>query len=105
MRGGAYRDLGQLAEAESAAREAMVIAPKSYHPHNLLGAIYYQRGLPEQGERSFDRARELGSPPHEKDDGIRSAIEKAGQAERAIVAEHLLRKDPKRYEWARYYIP
>ena len=104
MRGGAYRDLGQLADAETAAREAMDLDPQSFYPYNLLGAIYYQRGLPEAGERYFDRARELGSSPHEEDEGIQSAIEKAGEAERVIVAEYLLRKDSTRYEWARYYL-
>lgn len=78
--------------------------PQSYYPYNLLGAVYYQQGLPEKGERYFDRARELGSSLNEEDEVIQSAIEKAGQAERAIVAEYLLRKDPTRYEWARYYL-
>src|SRR4051794_3293962 len=63
----------QLADAETAAREAMDLDPQSYYPYNLLGAIHYQRGLPEAGERYFDRARELGSSPHEEDEGIQSA--------------------------------
>ena len=104
MRGGAYRDLGQLADAETAAREATALDPQSYYPYNLLGAIYYQRGFPEAGEQYFDRARELGSSPHEEDEGIQSAIKKAGQAEQATIAEYLLRKDSTRYEWARYYL-
>jgi tetratricopeptide (TPR) repeat protein len=68
MRGGAYRDLGQLADAETAARKAMDLNPWSYYPYNLLGAIYYQRSLPKWGKRFFDRARELGSPQHEEVD-------------------------------------
>jgi tetratricopeptide (TPR) repeat protein len=104
MRGGAHRDLEQLDDAETAARKAMNLDPQSYYPYNLLGAIYYQRGLPEEGERYFDQARELGSPQREKDKAIRSAVEKAEPAKAVAAAEYLLRKDPVRYEWARDYL-
>jgi Flp pilus assembly protein TadD len=104
MRGGAYRDLEQLDDAETAAREAIDLDPQRHHPYNLLGAIYCQRGLPEKGECYFERARELGSRPHEEDEAIRSAVEKAGPAEKVVTAEYFLRKDPVRYEWARDYL-
>lgn len=43
-RGGAFRDLGKLDEAKRAAELAINIFPGSFHPHNLVGAIFYSEG-------------------------------------------------------------
>ena len=103
MRGGAYRDLGELDPAETCGVQAISLSPTEYHPYNLLGAIYYQRGLPEQGDIFLQKARELGSKSNE-DAEIRSAFKKAGKDEQRHVAEYLLKKDPERYVWAKHYL-
>lgn len=104
MRGGAFRDLGEMDEAEKCGLKAIKLAPDDFHPYNLLAAVYYQRGLPEEGEKYFERARNLGSRPADEDNNIKSAIEMAGAGEKLRVAEYLLKKDPERYRWARKYI-
>lgn len=104
MRGGAFRDLRELDEAEGCGQAAIRLAPEDYHPYNLLGAVCYQRGLPEEGERYFETAKALGSPASERDNSIRSAVEKAGHDEKKRVVEYLLKKDPVRYVWARRYL-
>lgn len=104
MRGGAFRDLGSLDKAENCGRKAIEFSPERYHPYNLLGAVYCQRGLPTQGEKYFEKARESGSSPIEEDNSIRSAVEKAGETEQRSVAEYLLKKAPERYQWAKYYV-
>lgn len=104
MRGGAFRDLGELDEAEECGRRAMKITPGDYHPYNLLGAVYYQRGMPKKGEEYFQKAQELGATSGAIDGSIRSAVKGAGRDEKRKVAEYLLSKDPKRYKWAEYYL-
>lgn len=104
MRGGAFRDIEQLDAAEESGKKAIALAPEDYHPHNLLGAVYYQRGMPQQGDVYFQKAKDLGSPPDDIDKSIRSAVEKASKAEKRQVAEYLLAKDPIKYKWANYYL-
>ncbi len=104
MRGGAFRDLRELDEAEACGQEAIKLAREDYHPYNLLGAIYYQRGLPEEGDTYFERAKALGSLATERDNSIRSAVEKAGHDEKKRVVEYLLKKDSIRFAWARRYL-
>ena len=103
-RGGALRDLGALDEAERCGQTAIKLAPKDFYPYNLLGAVYFQRGDPEEGDKYFQVARSLGSRPYDEISNIRSAIEKAGADEKRRVIEYLLRKDPERYRWTRSYI-
>ena len=99
-RGGAFRDLKNLAVAEECAWKALDHYPDSPHAYNLLGAIYYQRGQPGKGDQYFARAEALGSKAAETDGQIRSALERADVSARQRSAEHLLRKDRSRYPWA-----
>lgn len=104
MRGGAYRDLALLDKAEESGKKAIELKPDDYHPYNLLGAVYYQRGHPGKGDAYFAKARKLGSPERSVEDSIRSAINKAGENEKKIVAQYLINRDPERYGWARAYL-
>ena len=61
-RGGALRDLGDLDAAERCAREGADQDQSSYHPHNLLGRILWQRGKAEEGDKCFARAAEWVCP-------------------------------------------
>lgn len=103
-RGGAFRDLKELDEAETCAMQAIDCNPNAYHPFNLLGAVYYQKGYPEQGDVYFEKAAKLGAPPESRDDEIRVAVIGATETIRRRVAKYLLQKDPIRYKWAQYYL-
>lgn len=93
MRGGAFKDIEELDEAEKCGQEAIRLTPNSYYPYKLLGAIKYQSGLPEIGDKYFKRAHELGSPTRDEDEMIKKAMERAGKVEQKRVAEYLLQKD------------
>lgn len=103
-RGGTLRDLGKLDEAERAGSEAARYDPRSYYPYNLLGAISYQRGNPEQGEAYFEEARHRGAPVSTEEAEIKSALRRAGPEEARRSAEYLLQRDPDRYKWAQRYL-
>ena len=103
-RGGALRDLGDLDSAEEVAHEAASISPSSFQPHNLLGAIYFQMGFPEQGYGHFERARELGASTHGQEHEMRQALQRASRQERADVAAYLLNRDPERFRWAARFL-
>ncbi len=103
-RGGAFRDLGDLDAAERCGREAME-HNRTYHPYNLLGAIYWQRGEAKKGQEYFDRAEELGAPQRDQEGQQKRALKQADPQHRRAVAEYLLEKDPVRYGWAKRYLP
>jgi len=102
-RGGAFRDLQDLSKAEQCAQDA-IEQNNSFQPYNLLGAIYFERGQPEQGEAYFKRALELGAQAKVQEAQMQSALKKAGQSEQSIVAKYLLDRDPEKYHWAGYYL-
>lgn len=103
-RGGAFRDLGQLTKAMNCAEEASERDPTSWRPHNLIGALYYRTGHPEDGDRHFQIAIDLGAPVANQDLEIQSAVKNAGENEQKRAAVYLLSKDPVRYSWARHYL-
>jgi tetratricopeptide (TPR) repeat protein len=103
-RGGAYRDKGDLDNAEQCANNAIDLQPKSYYPYNLLGAVYYQRGNPNAGDEYFKKAIELGAKPKDQDEMIEKTIKVSEAATRRLVAKYLIEKDPIRYKWAEYYL-
>ncbi len=103
-RGGAFRDRKEFDIAKQNAENAIKLTPMNYHPYNLLGAIHYQTGKPEEADKYFARAIELGSSPKEIDDQIRKSIEMAEVDQRRLVAKYLISKDPIKYEWAKHYL-
>ncbi|MDP9310848.1 MAG: hypothetical protein M3R24_08130 [Chloroflexota bacterium] len=103
-RGGAYRDQGDLATAESYANEARTFDPSSPRPLSLLGAIFFERGEPQTGAEFFRMAEELGAEPHMRDRTIRSALARARQRERQIAADFLVKMDRARYAWVTEYL-
>jgi hypothetical protein len=103
-RGAAFADLEKLPEAEDCAREAIEYQPESYHPYNLLGRIYCKKGLPEQGAEYFNEAKKRGAPAKEQEEFIKGTFQEVDEGTRAEVARWLLKKDPKRYAWAKRYL-
>lgn len=98
-RGGAFRDISDLVAAKDSANKAIAASPHSFHPHNLLGAVLYEEGNPSDGDRSFERAVELGATPRNQDFEIRKALERSSAEARQKVISYLLQKDPERYSW------
>lgn len=107
-RGAALRDLGELVDAERCARAAIELAPHGYHPFNLLGGIYYGRGLPEEGDEYFAEAVKRGSRLDMVESTIRSVLTNTDREAQRRVAAYLLRKDlingTDQYSWAQRYL-
>lgn len=102
-RGGAKRDLNDLEGAKKDGLDAISVSPQSFHPYNLLGAIYYQTGQPALGDQHFEKAVTLGASPRQQEIEIRSALKMSTPEARQAVVEHLLRKDPIKYAWVNQY--
>jgi tetratricopeptide (TPR) repeat protein len=102
--GGAYRDIGEKDKAQEYAYDAIEINNTSYHPYNLMGAIYYDRGLPQEGNKWFARAIELGSNPIIKEIEIKKSFKITGEDVRKRLAEYLLQEDAQKYHWVKKYI-
>ena len=103
-RGGAYRDLDDVNSAKSCAERALVLNPRGFYAHNLLGALAYQVNNFEEGDRHFDMALRLGAQPRQQDSQIRVSIERSGLEERRAIVEYLLAKNYERYKWAMKFI-
>jgi len=98
-RGGAFRDLNDLAAAKTSALDAICVSPVSFHPHNLVGAILYEEGSPSEGDEHFAKAVRLGSTPRDQEFEIRRALNRSTAEARNKVIDYLLSKDAKKYSW------
>lgn len=103
-RGAAFKDLKNYDQAKTLANEALIILPNDYHAFNLLGAIYFLLGDPEEGDRYFSLAVENGPIGMKIDQEIRNTIQLADKDSQKIVAQYLLKKDPVKYKWAEDYL-
>ncbi len=102
-RGASFRDLNQLDEGESCATQAMESQPDSHQPYTLMGAICYDQGKYTDGDTWFEMAAERGAD--DTDDEIERIIRMTKDKDkRREVVEYLLRKNPKRYGWAKSYL-
>ncbi|MEH2230920.1 MAG: hypothetical protein V7K71_15090 [Nostoc sp.] len=104
-RGGAFRDVGKLDEAENCARQAIEYQPKSHHPYTLMGAICFERHQYSDGEYWFQEAIKRGANPRDMDSEIKRVVKNAkDENKRREVIEYLLKKDSQRYAWAKSYL-
>ncbi|WP_234996791.1 hypothetical protein [Planktothrix sp. PCC 11201] len=104
-RGGAFRDIHKLDQAETCARKAIDYQPKSHHPYTLMGAICYERGEFPEGDHWFEEAIKRGALPKDQDAEIKQIVKNAkDENKRLQVVEYLLKKDPNRYAWAKSYL-
>lgn len=101
-RGAAFRDIQNLIAAEECARKA-IQHNETYHPHNLLGAIYFQKDNYGVGIQHFERALALGSKEQEQEYFMKSALKRSGP-NRSEVALRLYQSNPKKYFWAKEFI-
>ncbi|MDZ8105462.1 MAG: hypothetical protein RM338_07520 [Nostoc sp. DedQUE12a] len=104
-RGAAFRDIDNLDDAESCARKAMEYQPNSYQPYTLMGAIYYDRGGYVEGDCWFEQAIQRGAKSEDIDDELKRVFRSTkDENKRHEAAEYLLKKDSKRYSWAKSYL-
>ena len=97
-RGGAFRDIEYLIEAEKCALEAIKHFPDSHNPYTLMGALCYDSGDYAEGDKWFEKAIKRGAKPHDQDSEIKRILRKKQNPE--LIA-HLLKKDPKRFAWVK----
>jgi tetratricopeptide (TPR) repeat protein len=107
-RGGALRDMGEFDKAEECARAVLHLTPDSFYPFNLLGGIYYSRGLPEEGDKYFAQAVRRGAGQDDAERTIRAVLKTSERETQQRVAHYLLQKDSSsgtnKYAWARRYL-
>jgi hypothetical protein len=104
-RGGAFRDIQKLDNAENCARQAIEYQPKSHHPYTLMGAICFERHQYSDGEYWFQEAIKRGANPRDMDSEIKRVVKNAkDENKRREVIEYLLKKDSQRYSWAKSYL-
>jgi len=97
-RGGAFRDIEYLVEAEKCALQAIKHFPDSHNPYTLMGALCYDNGDYGEGDRWFEEAIKRGAKPHDQDSEIKRILRKKPNPE--LIA-HLLKKDPNRFSWVK----
>ena len=104
-RGGAFRDINKLNDAESCALKAIEYHEKSHHPYTLMGAICFERGEYLKGEIWFEKAIKRGATPRDEDREIKRVLKNAkDENKRRELVEYLLKKDRTRYNWAESYL-
>ena len=100
-RGGAYRDMGELSEALIWAQRSYSYESKSFHPCTLYGAIYYQQGKYELGQKWFEKAVENGASLDKVDSELRAIYRRMKGENQKKMKHHLLSIDSRRYDWVK----
>ncbi|MGM3305339.1 hypothetical protein ACSQ6I_05010 [Anabaena sp. WFMT] len=97
--------MSNLVDAENCARKAIEYQPDSHQPYTLMGAISYDKYEYEEGDYWFEQAIQHGAET-EDIDAERKRIIKSTKDEhkRHEAAEYLLKKDSKRYAWAKDHL-
>jgi hypothetical protein len=104
-RGAAFRDVDKLDDAEGCAKKAMEYQPDSHQPYTLMGAICYDKYDYEQGNSWFEQAIQRGAEIKDIDNERKRLIRSTkDENKRHEAAEYLLKKDLKRYAWAKSYL-
>ncbi|WP_228059269.1 hypothetical protein [Nostoc sp. LEGE 06077] len=104
-RGAAFRDIDNLNEAETCAKEAMVHQTDSHQPYTLMGAICYDKYAYEEGNYWFEEAIQRGADIEDIDAELKRIFRSTKDEEkRCEAAAYLLRKDSQRYDWAKSYL-
>jgi hypothetical protein len=102
-RGGAFRDIDKLDDAQKCALKAIEYQPQSHHPYTLMGAICFERSQFSEGERWFNEAIKRGAESEDIDSELKQVVKNAKDEKRREVVEYLLKKNPQRYAWAKSY--
>lgn len=99
-RGGALRDIERLDEAEQCALEAIKYFPDSHNPYTLMGALCYDTGRYDEGDRWFEEAIKRDAKLQGQDAEIKRILLKKKDQEREGLIDYLLKKDRYRFAWA-----
>jgi hypothetical protein len=103
-RGGAFRDIDKLDDAQKCALKAIEYQPQSHHPYTLMGAICFERSQFSEGERWFNEAIKRGAKSEDIDSELKQVVKNTkDENKRREVVEYLLKKNPQRYAWAKSY--
>lgn len=104
-RGAAFRDIGDLVNAEKSAKKAIEFHPVSYQPYTLMGAIYYDKSEYSKGDYWFTEAEKRGAKTDDIDDEIKRVLRSTkDEIKRQQAVNYLLKKDSQRYAWAKCYL-
>ncbi|MDP5337833.1 MAG: hypothetical protein NWQ28_04565 [Nodularia sp. (in: cyanobacteria)] len=104
-RGAAFRDIHKLHDAENCAMQAIDYQPDTYQPYTLMGAICYDRSEYDKGSNWFEEAFQRGAKTEDIDAEIKRILKNAkNDDKRNEAAQYLLKKDAKRYAWAKDYL-
>lgn len=103
-RGAAFRRLQNSVKAKECANKAISLSPQSFYPYNLLGAISYDEGECEEGDKYFEKAIKLGSDPRVREMEIKGVLQKSTNiGTRQAIIDYLLLKDPEKYAWTKQF--
>lgn len=100
-RGGALRDIDHLNEAEQCALEAIKHYPDNHNPYTLMGALCYDSGRYDEGDRWFEEAQKRGATMRDQDAEIKRILRKKKGQELKELVDHLLKKDLIRFTWVK----
>ncbi len=100
-RGGAFRDIGHLNEAEECALNAINYFPDSHNPYTLMGALCYDTKRYEEGRCWFEEAIKRGATAQDEDVEIKRILRKKNDPD--LIA-YLLKRDPHRFAWVKEYL-
>jgi len=92
-KGGAYRDMSALDQAEQCALQAINAHSNTHHPYTLMGALCYETGRYVQGDEYFEQAIKRGASPRDEDAEIKRIIEKADKTQCLEIVQYRLQKD------------
>ena len=97
--GGAKRDLGNLAAAQSMGEKAHALQPGNFRPCTLLGAVHFQQRNYELGHEWYRKAEARGASSGSIKAEIQTLLKNMTGKERGAAISELLRIDPERYGW------
>lgn len=97
--GGAKRDLGNLAAAQSMGEKAHALQPKNFRPCTLLGAVHIQQRNYELGHEWYRKAEARGASSGSITAEIQALLKNMTGKDREAAIKELLRIDPQRYGW------
>ena len=97
--GGAYKDIHQFDEALKNAQKGYSFNPTSFHPCTLFGAVYYELGRLDMGNKWFQKAIDNGANTDGVDSEIKSIYKRAKGKNKIELKKHLLKIDSYRYGW------
>jgi hypothetical protein len=98
-KGGAKRDTGAREEALLLATQGHTADPRSFHPCTLIGAIHFEMGNFDLGEKWFAMAIERGATLDSLDSEVRAILRRLSREEAQKLEDHLLSTNPTRYVW------